>query len=191
MQLSHIILNININSIKSWPKSPNYLSRRLNEIKTNLREKGIEIETGSKDEKNNRQIIIRKVLSILSYRLEAENHAQNEDKNVDNTSDDTKENKGSTVYTAENQNQNHAQKQDNRQQDSMDDTIHTKGKEENEGEEENQELSISCHYCNYKGSSENEVERHSFISHPGKPARPDPSLLKLIKGYEKEEQNVS
>jgi hypothetical protein len=34
------ILNMNINKIRSWPKSPNYLSRRLNEIKTNLRREG-------------------------------------------------------------------------------------------------------------------------------------------------------
>lgn len=55
------VLNINIQKLKSWPKSPNYLSRRLNEIKTNLREKGIEIEKGIKDKKDNRLIIIRKV----------------------------------------------------------------------------------------------------------------------------------
>ena len=53
-------LKINIQRIKSYPKSPNYLSRRLNEIKTNLREKGIEIER-YKDEKDNRLIKICKV----------------------------------------------------------------------------------------------------------------------------------
>jgi hypothetical protein len=68
-------LKISIQKIPSWPKSPNYLSRRLNEVKTNLREKGIVIER-HKDEKDNRLIKIRKVSSIPSYRLEYENQAQ-------------------------------------------------------------------------------------------------------------------
>ena len=37
----------------SWPNSPNQLSRRLNEVKSNLREKGIVIER-YKDEKSTR-----------------------------------------------------------------------------------------------------------------------------------------
>jgi hypothetical protein len=46
-----------------------------------------------------------------------------------------------------------------------------------------------CHYCNYSDTDEKEVERHSVISHPGKPARPDAEMLKIInnKGDEKEE----
>ena len=32
-------LKISIQKIRSWPKSPNYLSRRLNEVKTNLKRK--------------------------------------------------------------------------------------------------------------------------------------------------------
>jgi hypothetical protein len=50
-----------------------------------------------------------------------------------------------------------------------------------------------CHYCNYSDTDEKEVERHSVISHHGKPARPDAEMLKIInnKVDEKEEQNVS
>lgn len=39
---------------------------------------------------------------------------------------------------------------------------------------------ISCNHCSYQGNSEYEVLRHSVNAHPGKPARPDPSLLELI-----------
>jgi hypothetical protein len=50
---------------------------------------------------------------------------------------------------------------------------------------------ISCHYCNFTSKTENEVIRHSVISHPGKPARPDPSLLESIKNrQEKDEEEV-
>jgi hypothetical protein len=48
---------------------------------------------------------------------------------------------------------------------------------------------IHCHYCDYAHNDEKEVKRHSIISHPGKLARPDSHLLKLInnKSIEKEE----
>jgi hypothetical protein len=50
---------------------------------------------------------------------------------------------------------------------------------------------ISCHYCDYTNSNEKGVERHSIISHPGKRARPDPNLLKLIQNKdEKKEEEV-
>ena len=69
-------LKINIQRIKSWPKSPNQLSRRLTEAQTILREKGIVIER-YKDEKGHRKIKIRKVSSISSSRQESQIHEQN------------------------------------------------------------------------------------------------------------------
>ena len=110
-------LKISIQKIQSWPKSPNYLSRRLNEVKTNLREKGIVIER-HKDEKDNRLIKIRKVSSIPSYRLEPENQAQKNNKTVDDTFDDTKS------IPSENKKENQAQKTDIRRYDDTDDTLH-------------------------------------------------------------------
>ena len=68
----------------SWPKSPNQLSRRLNEVKTNLREKEIEIEK-YKDEKGHRKIKICKVSSISPYRQNLENQEQNPNKSLDDT----------------------------------------------------------------------------------------------------------
>ena len=113
-------LKISIQKIPSWPKSPNYLSRRLNEVKTNLREKGIVIER-HKDEKDNRLIKIRKVSSIPSYRLEYENQAQNDSKTVDDTLDDTKS------ISSENKKENQAQKTDIRRYDDTDDTLQASG----------------------------------------------------------------
>jgi hypothetical protein len=49
-----------------------------------------------------------------------------------------------------------------------------------------QSLLIPCNYCNYQGKSENEVLTYSVISHPGKPARPDPSLLELLQKQKKD-----
>jgi hypothetical protein len=48
---------------------------------------------------------------------------------------------------------------------------------------------IPCHYCNYTNSNEKQVERHSVISHPGKPARPDPSLLELLQQQQQQKRN--
>ena len=69
-EIAETKLNINIPKIKSWPKSPNQLSRKLTEVKTTLREKGILIER-YKDKKGNRKIKIRKVSSISPYRQES------------------------------------------------------------------------------------------------------------------------
>ena len=70
-EIAETTLKINIQRSKSWPKSVSYLSRRLNEVKTNLREKGIEIEK-YKDEKGNRKIKIRKVPSMPSSRQKSD-----------------------------------------------------------------------------------------------------------------------
>ena len=82
---------INIHD-KLWPKTPNWLSRRINEVRTNLREKGITIDKNTSDN-SNKELIIRKTqentenskLSILSYISTAsQNYAQNR---VDSTVD--------------------------------------------------------------------------------------------------------
>jgi hypothetical protein len=50
---------------KTWPKAPNSLSRRINEVKTNLREIGIVIDSGARDSKTKvKTIEIRKISSI-------------------------------------------------------------------------------------------------------------------------------
>jgi hypothetical protein len=56
--------------------------------------------------------------------------------------------------------------------------------------DEKSSLEISCHYCNYKGKSESEVLNHSVISHPGKPARPDPDLAELINNKDKQQEEL-
>jgi hypothetical protein len=69
-------LNINIHD-KSWPKSANSLSRKLNLIKTNLREIGIELDKCYLDEnKKSRGIKICKISSEPSEPSETQNHAQ-------------------------------------------------------------------------------------------------------------------
>jgi hypothetical protein len=51
-----------------------------------------------------------------------------------------------------------------------------------------QSLLISCNHCSYQGKSENEVLTHSVISHPGKPARPDPEMLKLLQHQQQQNE---
>jgi hypothetical protein len=55
-------LKMNTAKIKEWPKASNVLTRRINGIKTNLRQKGIEITIG-RDEKGDRIITIQKTMS--------------------------------------------------------------------------------------------------------------------------------
>lgn len=170
-EIAETKLKINIQKIKSWPKSPNQLSRRLNEIKTNLREKGIAIER-YKDEKGVRKIKIRKVSSIPSYRQELENQAQKPNK----TSDDTFDNTVSLSSTYRDKNQ--AQNNGFGRFDSIDDTLHTKVKEHLlKGK------SLKCHHknCNEKEySSLQEYNIHCNRMHPKQPFYPELSLIKMM-----------
>jgi hypothetical protein len=45
-------------------------------------------------------------------------------------------------------------------------------------------ISFACHYCSYKGKSESELLNHSVNTHPGRPARPDESILKLYGNHD-------
>ena len=76
--LESIAVELKINTRqKSWPKAPNSLSRRINEIKTNLREIGITIDRCFTDEKKkSKGIKMCKVSSEPSEPSETENHAQ-------------------------------------------------------------------------------------------------------------------
>lgn len=76
-------LNINTRS-KQWPKSPNYLSRRLNEVRTNLREVGITIERFTDAIRNTRLVEICKVSYISPVSPESQVHAP---KQLENTGD--------------------------------------------------------------------------------------------------------
>jgi hypothetical protein len=71
------ILKVNRHA-KLWPKAPNSLSRRINEVKTNLREIGIVIDnSGVRDSKTKvKTIEIRKIPSLSSISLPDKNQAQ-------------------------------------------------------------------------------------------------------------------
>ena len=81
-------LKIDTNS-RSWPKSANVLSRRLNEIKTSLRDVDIAIDYIQHSGSTSKKINIRKVSSQLSNRPEDQNQAQNSTENTDDITDDT------------------------------------------------------------------------------------------------------
>jgi hypothetical protein len=74
-------LNINTRS-KQWPKSPNYLSRRLNEVKTNLREIGITIDRLNDANKNTRLVEICKVSHVSPVSPDAQIHAPKQPENA-------------------------------------------------------------------------------------------------------------
>jgi hypothetical protein len=59
------VLKIKTKNNKEWPSAPNRLSRRINDVKTNLRQVGIVIDRYTNSKTNTRRIEIRKV-SYLS-----------------------------------------------------------------------------------------------------------------------------
>ncbi|HJT82889.1 MAG TPA: bifunctional DNA primase/polymerase [Nitrososphaeraceae archaeon] len=170
-EIAEIKLKIDIKKISSWPKSPNQLSRRLNEIKTNLREKGIIIEN-YRDKKGHRKIKIRKVSSISSYRQELENQEQNPNKSFDDTLDDT------ATILSNNNHKNYEQKSAFRRFDDVDDTLHMIAREHfSHGK------SLKCHHKNCNDKEFHTLESynsHCLSRHPKQPMYPQLSLIKMM-----------
>lgn len=166
-------LKINIQKVKSWPKSPTYLTRRLNEAKTNLREKGFLIETGNKDKKGNRVIEIRvcKVASITSIASNPTESRTNQDEKFDATKNT--DNVASKVASKEND-ENYAQNQDFGRYDAMDATLHI-------SRESQHTFCCECNYCDKEFSTKDEHLKHCILSHPGVPARPNKDLIRTMK----------
>ena len=118
-------LNIDSNS-HQFPKSPNALSRRLNEVKTILKTKGLVITNYREtDKQGTKKIKIRKISSEPSDRQKSENHAQKHLNSSDDISDDTDEINNNRKISSENNSQNHAQNGDFCRYDDTDDIIHT------------------------------------------------------------------
>ncbi|HKU50615.1 MAG TPA: hypothetical protein VJP79_11735 [Nitrososphaera sp.] len=61
LELMAVDLQMNTKFLEGWPKAPNALSRRLNEVSTNLRETGIVIERPTDTSSNTRLVQIRKI----------------------------------------------------------------------------------------------------------------------------------
>jgi hypothetical protein len=61
---------------KGWPKAANSLSRRLNEVRTNLREVGIDVKLDTDSGTNTRTVEIRKISPVSPEPPEGQNQAQ-------------------------------------------------------------------------------------------------------------------
>jgi hypothetical protein len=131
-ELEHIAinkLNLSVSKSKSWPKSASHLTRRINGIKTNLREKGIEITVG-KDEKGKRTITISKVPSMSSMSSKTTDLSTKQEEKRDSKSDN--EQVLSQMLSTKN-NENQAQNPSLDSKDSIDRNLQRKtGKEQEE-----------------------------------------------------------
>jgi hypothetical protein len=82
-ELDQIAEKLRINTHdKLWPKSPNWLSRRVTEVKTNLREKGIVIDSYNDPKANIKIIEIRNISLEPLESLEDKNQAQTQPTNL-------------------------------------------------------------------------------------------------------------
>lgn len=157
-----------------WPRAAHVLTRRLNEIRTNLRAVGISIDYNKDPTTSSRIIEIRKIASEASERPERIDHAQNISKYTDAISDGilNKSNIASVNYT-----EIHAQNQTSDAKDASDGIM--------------QISRIECKYCTILGyiiSFDNSdlLERHTVERHSGWTAFPGPPDLEKYKRELKE-----
>jgi hypothetical protein len=155
---------------KSWPKAPNSLGRRINEIKTNLREIGIVIDnTGSRDSKTKvKTIEIRKVSLLPLPSLPDKNRAQIAG-DIGNDIDE----KGTTTSFGDKISlpkilKNQAQNDTGNDSDDGNDILHTL-----QESEPKQITCYSCYYCDYTIYNKDHYERHVILRHSHSPAYPN------------------
>jgi hypothetical protein len=198
--INHLREYAEVNNIDSskFPKASQAISNRLRKVKANLLE-GLGIEViveritsgkGNKKLMNTAIVKIRKRSPVPPIPPVSESDEGKSNTltgvNLDNTNLVSSEAMGSPVNNngisaqsfSETINIGDAGDTGDHFKNSLEDSS------ENSSSLSSKEDSIQCHYCNFTSSTEKEVERHSVISHPGKIARPDPSLLELLKQKE-------
>jgi hypothetical protein len=176
------ILKINRRS-KSWPKAPNSLSRRINEIKTNLREIGIVIDnSGARDSKTKvKTVEIRKVSLIPLPSLPGENRAQ-----IAGDIGNDIDSKG-TIISSEDKislpktPKNHAQNDTGNDSDDGNDILHTL-------QGQYSDYPPICYYCDYKPYSKDDYEAHVIMRHGHSLAYPNKAEIEKL-GLEAQRKN--
>jgi hypothetical protein len=159
-ELEPVATDLKINtSHKSWPKSPSILSRRLNEVKTNLREVGIIIDNGSRGS-TVRAINIRKVSSLPSLPSHDGNRAQSTSDNHDGTLRNDVIVGSTDEVPSQKDSQNRAQNRVYDDSDDSDGTLYTL-----HGPSHDHDYPSNCYYCDYKPDSKDHYERHVILRH--------------------------
>jgi len=195
----------NIDSSK-FPKGPQAISRRLNKIKSNLRD-GLGIEVivgritsgkGNKKQLNTAIIKIRKIPPIPPVSPVSKNDEENEGNNTgdnENTGDNISNDNKIPPVTKD---QNHAQNTNDIDKNggigdtggifkslSKVEALDKKkisDKSEFIKQHQQQQSSYKCYYCDEEFSTEQEHLRHSINLHPGKIAQPQDKGLFDIMG---------
>ena len=180
---------INTNQ-KSWPKEVRWLTRRLNEIRSNLLEGlGIEViidrlsstpEEDKKNKKNTSLLTIRKMTPLSPLSPPGQNHGQNQDQNGgDILAGGQNDSTGHEMTPPENH-QNCAQKSEGG------DSGHSGVIFSIEGSQDDDKpvivdntTNFKCYYCNdnFQTNDVTEYLRHGVIHHPDKPLYPSKADL--------------
>ncbi|MFL6392454.1 MAG: hypothetical protein ACJ71E_10470, partial [Nitrososphaeraceae archaeon] len=184
---------------KLWPKSPNALSRRLNQIRSNLLEGlGIEViikrTTTTKDNEkkskvNTATIEIRKISPVSPIPPVEQNHEGNLDKTTGDISST-----GDIISPADKippveNHQNHAQKSATGDTGGIGDILATpdmgfkqKQVDENAKNTMPQETLIyACYYCtSFKTDIQKDYEKHVVFTHPEKPCYPSKADIEKL-----------
>jgi hypothetical protein len=160
---------------KPWPKAPNSLSRRINEVKTNLREIGIVIDNGVRDSKTKvKTIEIRKIPSLSSISLPDKNQAQiTGDIGNDINCKLTRISSTDTISLPKTL-QNYAQNDTGNDSHNDNDILHTL-------QGPFPDYPVNCYYCDYKPDSKDHYERHVILRHDHCIAYPNKAEIEKLR----------
>jgi len=145
---------------KPWPKAPNSLSRRINEVKTNIREIGIVIDSAVRDSKTKvKTIEIRKIPSLSLISLPDKNQAQTaDDISNDINCKSTTISSNDKIISLPKTLQNYSQKYTGNDSHDGNDILHTL-------QSPTPDYPTICYYCEYKPDSREHYEQHVVLKH--------------------------
>ena len=169
---------------KSWPKEVRWLTRRLNQIRSNLLEGlGINVTIHRDTVTNTSTIKVCKMTPVIPMTPECRNQAQNQHKQAGDISKFGDNDSGMEQMTPEETDRNHAQNKktgDNRETGVI---FSNEGGRETSKQQENSSSSLfRCYHCDtFQTNDEDQYKSHNAIKHYSRPIFPTKADLEKHK----------
>ena len=180
-QLEIVALRHKINTNhKLWPKEVRWLTRRLNQIRSNLVEGlGISVTTHRDTVANTSTIKICKMTPVIPMTPESQNRAQNKDEKAGDISKSGDNDSGSEQMTPEKIDQNHAQNIETGETGETGVIFSNEGGREIRKQQDQSSI-FQCYHCEYYHTDiEADYLTHGATKHPSKPMFPSKTDLEV------------
>jgi hypothetical protein len=160
---------------KLWPKEVRWLTRRLNQIRSNLVEGlGINVTTHRDTVANTSTIKVCKMTPVIPMTPESQNRAQNKDEKAGDISKSGDNDSGMEQMTPEETDRNHAQNMETGETGETGVIFSNEGYRETTKQQEQSSSSLfRCYHCDtFQTNDEDQYKSHNAMKHYSRPIFP-------------------